>query len=292
MANERGVTVRTWEPKLEDCTLDVEDLPALLGPRTRLVAFGWASNAVGTINPVAEIVRHVHDAGAWTFVDAVHAAPHVAMDVRETGTDFLACSVYKFFGPHVGALYASSEVRSRLPALRIRPASDLFETGTGNHEGYAGTLAAVEYIASIGSGSRRRERLVSAMDAVRDYEMELYRRLVDGLEEIPGLRLYGLTDRKDFDRRTPTAALTLEGLDPAGIAERLGDEGIAVWNGDFYATGLVERLGRLSSGGVVRIGLTHYNTAAEVDRCVEVLARIADSAGSGPDRSPLAHAPA
>jgi cysteine desulfurase family protein (TIGR01976 family) len=281
LARERGLTVRTWEPRLEDCTLDVEDLPALLGRRTRLVAFGWASNAVGTINAVAEVVRHAHDAGAWTYVDAVHAAPHVAMDVRATGTDFLACSVYKFFGPHVGALYASEDVRSRLPTLKIRPASDQFETGTGNHEGYAGTLAAVDYIADIGGAEgSRRERVVRGMTAIRAYEMALYGRLVDGLEAIPGLRLYGITDRGSFGDRTPTAALTIAGLDPEAIATRLGDEGIAVWHGDFYATGLIERLGLLDGGGVVRIGLTHYNSAAEVDRLVEALARIAAGRGA------------
>ncbi|MCI0345827.1 MAG: cysteine desulfurase-like protein [Chloroflexi bacterium] len=291
LARERGLSVRTWEPRLGDCTLEFDDLDALLGPRTRLVAFGWASNAVGTINPVAEIVRRVHAAGAWTYVDAVHAAPHVAIDVAAAETDFLACSVYKFFGPHVGALYASRAVRSQLPTLKIRPAEDLFETGTGNHEGYAGTLAAVEYLAAVGgeasSGWTRRERLVSGLTAIREYEMALYRRLVDGLAAIPGLRIYGITDRGAFDRRTPTAALTLPGVDPATIAGRLGSKGIAVWDGDFYATGLIERLGLLEAGGVVRIGLTHYNTAAEVDRLVAALARIAESA-----RSPLAHATA
>ena len=283
LAAERGLTVRTWEPRLDDCTLDLHDLDKLLVPKTRLVAFGWASNAVGTINPVAEIVRRVHAAGAWTYVDAVHAAPHLAIDVAAVGTDFLACSVYKFFGPHVGALYASRSARERLPSLKIRPAEDRFETGTGNHEGYAGTLAAVDYIADLGavaggSGATRRARTVRGMTAIRAYEMELYRHLADGLESIPGLRLYGITERSAFDRRTPTAALTLAGRDPASVARALGDEGIAVWNGDFYATGLIERLGLLGSGGVVRIGLTHYNTAAEVDRVVAALARIAAGA--------------
>ena len=282
IARERGLVVRTWEPRLDDCTLDLAGLDALLGPRTRLVAFGWASNAVGTINPVAEIVRRVHAAGVWTYVDAVHAAPHLSLDVRAAGTDFLACSVYKFFGPHVGALYIRREVQTALPTLKIRPAEDRFETGTGNFEGYAGTLAAVDYLASIGGaagpGASRRARLVAAMGAIRAYEMDLYGHLVAGLEAIPGLRLYGITDRSAFDRRTPTVAFTLDGIDPATVAERLGDEGIAVWNGDFYATGLIERLGLLGSGGVVRVGLTHYNTSAEVDRLVDALGRIAGGA--------------
>jgi cysteine desulfurase family protein (TIGR01976 family) len=291
LARDRGLVVRTWEPRLADCTLDVADLDALLGPRTRLVAFGWASNAVGTINPVAEVVRRAHAAGAWTYVDAVHAAPHVSLDVVATGTDFLACSVYKFFGPHVGALYVRRDVQDRLTAYKVRPADDRFETGTGNFEGYAGTLAAVEYLASIagtvgvnGGGaasaaaSARRSRLVVAMGAIRAYEMDVYRHLVDGLDAIPGLRLHGITDRTAFDRRTPTAALTIDGIEPRLVAERLGDEDIAVWDGDFYAPGLIERLGLAGSGGVVRIGLTHYNTAAEVDQLVDALGRVAADA--------------
>ena len=289
LARERGLVLRTWEPRLADCTLDLDDLDDLLGPRTRLVAFGWASNAVGTINPVAEIVRRAHAAGAYTYVDAVHAAPHVTIDVQTTGTDFLACSVYKFFGPHVGALYVRRDVHAALPTLKIRPAEDHFETGTGNFEGYAGALAAVDYLATIGAdagpSASRRARLVAAMAAIRVYEMGLYRRLVDGLDAIRGVRVHGITDRASFEYRTPTAALTIAGLDPAAVAQRLGSEDIAVWNGDFYATGLIERLGLLDSGGVVRIGLTHYNTAAEVDRLLEALDRIAAESRSADSRT-------
>jgi cysteine desulfurase family protein (TIGR01976 family) len=285
IAADRGLVVRTVDIHDEDQTLDLDTLDAALGPRTKLVAVGWASNAVGTINPVAEIVRRAHAVGAWTYLDAVHAAPHLPLDVRAVGTDFLACSTYKFFGPHAGVLYGRAELLDQIPAYKLRPAEDRFETGTGNFEGLNGVTAAVEYLAGVGTAygdaaadASRRQRVVAGMTAIRAYEMDLYRRLVDGLEAIPGLTLYGITDRARFDERTPTAALRLEGIAPRAVAEALGAEGIAVWDGDFYATGLIERLGLLERGGVVRIGLTHYNTAAEVDRLVDALGRIAAAA--------------
>jgi cysteine desulfurase family protein (TIGR01976 family) len=287
IAADRGLVVRTVDIRTDDVTLDLDSLDAVLGPRTKLVAFGWASNAVGTINPVAEIVRRAHAVGAWTYVDAVHAAPHLALDVRAVDTDFLACSTYKFFGPHAGVVYGRHEVLERLPAYKLRPAYDRFETGTGNFEGLTGVTAAVEYLSDVGrayggaaTGATRREAVVAGMRAIRAYEMALFGRLMDGLEAIDGLTLYGITDRARFDDRTPTAALRLDGIAPRAVAEALGDEGIAVWDGDFYATGLIERLGLLDSGGVVRIGLTHYNTADEVDRLVDALRRIAAGAGS------------
>jgi cysteine desulfurase family protein (TIGR01976 family) len=285
IAADRGLVVRTVDIRDADATLDLDSLDAVLNSRTKLVAVGWASNAVGTINPVAEIVRRAHAVGAWTYLDAVHAAPHLPIDVRAVGTDFLACSTYKFFGPHAGVLYGRGELLDALPAYKLRPAEDRFETGTGNFEGLAGVTAAVEYLADVGSAygganpkASRRELVVAGMRAIRAYELDLYRRLVDGLEAIPGLRLYGITDRARFEERTPTAALTLDGIAPRAVAEALGREGIAVWDGDFYATGLMERLGLADRGGVVRIGLTHYNTAAEVDRLVEALGRIAAGA--------------
>jgi cysteine desulfurase family protein (TIGR01976 family) len=282
-ARDRGLTVRVWEPRLDDCTLDLADLDGLLGPRTKLVAVGWASNAVGTINPVAEIVRRAHAVGAWTYIDAVHAAPHLPIDVRAIDTDFLACSTYKFFGPHVGVLYGKAAILESLPTYKLVPAHDRFQTGTQNFEGLAGVIAAVDYLAAIGSthgaaaaSDSRGVRVHAAMAAIRAYEMELYRRLADGLEAIPGARLYGITDRARFADRTPTAALTLDGHAPRAIAEALGRDGIATWDGDFYATGLIQRLGLAESGGVVRIGLTHYNTADEIDRIVGALAGIAE----------------
>ena len=288
IAADRGLTVRTWEPRLDDCTLDLADLDGLLGPRTKVVAVGWASNAVGTINPVAEVVRRAHAAGAWTYVDAVHAAPHLPIDVRALGTDFLACSTYKFFGPHEGVVYGRRDILDALPTYKLTPAHDRFETGTQNHEGLAGVIAAVEYLADVGvshggasSSASLGQRVRAAMTAIRGYEMGLYRRLVDGLETIDGLSLYGITDRDRFSDRTPTAALTIDGHSPRAISEALGRDGIATWDGDFYATGLIERLGLATSGGVVRIGLTHYNTAEEVDRVVASIAGVAEATPVG-----------
>ncbi|MES2209189.1 MAG: cysteine desulfurase-like protein [Chloroflexota bacterium] len=281
MARDRDLVIRWWEPRLDDCTLHLEDLESVLSPRTRLVAAGWASNAVGTINPVAEIVALAHAAGAWAYVDAVHAAPHLAVDARAVGADFVACSVYKFFGPHVGAVYGRASVLEGLPTYKVRPSDSRFETGTGNFEGYAGARAAIGYLEDVGvmagaaAEATRRDRLLAAMAAIRAVEMTLYQRLHDGLAAIDGVRLFGITDSGRFDRRTPTAALTVAGVPSHDVATMLGAEGIAVWDGDFYATGLIERLGLADTGGIVRIGLTHYNTAAEVDRLLEALDRIA-----------------
>jgi cysteine desulfurase family protein (TIGR01976 family) len=290
-AADRGLTVRTVDIDPVDATLDLEAFDAALHGRPRLVAFGWASNAVGTINPVAELVRRAHEAGALTYVDAVHAAPHLPIDVQAVGTDLLACSAYKFFGPHVGVLYGRREVLDALPTYKLRPAYDRFETGTLNHEGIAGSLAAVEYIAGIGERygapyrgpfaaagmTGRRLDAHAGMAAVRAYEMPLFGRLLDGLASIDGVRLWGIADRARFPERTPTAAITLAGL-PAEVASRaLGERGIATWWGDFYAVGPIERLG-LEPDGVLRIGLTHYNTAAEVDRLLEELRDIARTA--------------
>ena len=231
-AADRGLSVRVWEPRLDDCTLDLADLDGLLGPRTKLVAVGWASNAVGTINPVAEIVRRVHAAGAWTYIDAVHAAPHLPIDVAAIDTDFLACSTYKFFGPHAGVLYGKGAILDALPSYKLEPAHDRFETGTQNHEALAGVTAAVEYLADIGvrfggadSAGGRGRAVHAAMTAIRDYEMGLYRRLVDGLEAIPGAAAVrhhrsGALRRSNADggthHRRPHAACDLGGARPRG----------------------------------------------------------------------------
>ncbi len=293
VARDRNLEVRVWEPRLEDCTLHLDDLEPLLNDRTRLVAVGWASNAVGTINPVAEVSRMAHAVGAWTYVDAVHAAPHLSIDARAVDADFVACSVYKFFGPHVGAVYGKADILERLPTYKVRPATHRFETGTGNFEGYAGSLAAVDYLAWVGErfggspdgteagrgGAGRRPELVAAMTAIRAYELDLYRHLARGLEAIPGIRIHGITDPASFERRTPTAAITISGVTPQAAAAALGADGIAVWDGDFYATSLIERLG-LAPDGVLRIGLTHYNTTDEVDRLLAGLERVASRQGT------------
>ena len=286
-AADRGITVRTVPIRPDDVTLDIEAYDRLLHGRPKLVAFGWASNAFGTINPVAELVRRAHEAGALTYVDAVHAAPHLPIDVQAVGTDFLACSAYKFFGPHVGVLYGRRAVLDSLPTYKLRPAHDRFETGTGNFEGYAGARAAVDYLAEVGRAygapdagrfahltPGRRRDAHAGMDAIRGYELGLFGRLLDGLEAIPGVRAWGVTDRTRMQERTPTAAITFARTSPEAAATALGRRGIATWWGDFYAVGPVESLG-LQPEGVLRIGLTHYNTADEVDRLLAELRQIA-----------------
>ncbi len=286
-AADRGITVHTVPIRPDDVTLDIEAFDRLLHGRPKLVAFGWASNAFGTINPVAELVRRAHEAGALTYVDAVHAAPHLPIDVQAVGTDFLACSAYKFFGPHVGVLYGRRAVLDSLPSYKLRPAHDRFETGTGNFEGYAGAGAAVEYIAEVGRSygspfadrfagmaAGRRRDAHAGMAAIRAYELGLFGRLLDGLEAIPGVRVWGITDRARVEERTPTAAVTLARTTPEAAATALGERGIATWWGDFYAVGPVESLG-LQPRGVLRIGLTHYNTPDEVDRLLAELRAIA-----------------
>lgn len=305
-AADRGLVVRTVDIHPEDGTLDLEGLEAVLGPRTRVVAVGYASNAIGTVNPVAEIVRRAHAVGAIAYVDAVHWAPHGLIDVVGLDADFLVCSAYKFFGPHVGVLYGKLEHLERLPAYKVRPAHDRWETGTGNFEGIVGAGAAVEYVAwlgrsfgraaaaeapagpgggrstdgggSVDASSSRRAAVVAGMEAIRAYELGLFRRLLDGLRAIPGVRLYGIADPARIGERAPTAALTIAGVHPRAAAEALGREGIATWDGDFYARALIERLGLAEAGGVLRAGLVHYNTAAEVDRFLDAVERLARAA--------------
>jgi cysteine desulfurase family protein (TIGR01976 family) len=280
---EKGVVIRTVEIDTKDCTLDMRDLEQQLNERTRLVAVGYASNAVGTINDVAEVVRLAHNVGAWVFVDAVHYAPHGSIDVRALDCDFLTCSAYKFFGPHVGILYGKREHLAFLQPYKVRPASDLvpscWETGTQNHEGLAGVVATIDYLAKLGrsvlsSVQNRREALVTAMKAIGQYERELSKRLVAGLLQIPGLTFYGITDPARFDWRTPTVAIRLADKTPEEVARALGDRAIFTWHGNFYALGLTEKLGVESKGGLLRIGLVHYNTVEEIDRFLEVLKQI------------------
>jgi cysteine desulfurase family protein (TIGR01976 family) len=287
MAADRGVTVRTVDIHEDDVTLDMEDLESKLNAHTKLVAVGYASNAVGTVNPVREIVARAHEVGAMTFVDAVAYAPHGPIDVQALDTDFLVCSAYKWFGPHVGALYGKREILDRLPVFKVRPAHDRWETGTANFEGLAGTLAATDYLRDVGrsygdvtgapasaEASERRRELVAGMVAIAEYERALVRRLIDGLEALPSVTIHGITDRGAFATRVPTVSVSIDGLRPRAAAEALGRLGIYAWDGDFYATSLIERLGKAEIGGVLRLGLVHYNTADEVDRTLDALARL------------------
>jgi cysteine desulfurase family protein (TIGR01976 family) len=291
---ERGAVVRTAEIRRDDCTLDLDDLESKLSPRTRLVAVGLASNAVGSINDVSWVARRAHEVGALVFVDAVHFGPHGAIDVQALDCDLLVCSAYKFFGPHLGILYGREELLDSLPTAKVRPAHDRWETGTQNHEGIVGTGAALEYLADVGDRygadsaeafaaagfGGRRLSLKAGMAAIRTYEQWLLRRLMAGLATLPGLRVYGITDEAAFDHRVPTVSFTLDGRTAREVATQLGRRGIFAWDGNMYAVELTQRLGLEPRGGFVRIGLVHYNTAAEVDRLLRELDTIAAEGGS------------
>ncbi|MDJ0690349.1 MAG: cysteine desulfurase-like protein [Xenococcaceae cyanobacterium MO_188.B32] len=280
---EKGVIIRTIGINPEDCTLDLAEFKRQINEQTKLVAVGYASNAVGTINNVAEIVKIAHAVDALVFIDAVHYAPHGLIDVKALDCDFLTCSAYKFFGPHVGILYSKREHLSRLRPYKVKPAPtnipDCWETGTQNFEGLAGVVATVKYLAELGyeilpSAENRRTAIVTAMKAINNYEQELCQHLVAGLLQIPGLTFYGISDPQRFAWRTPTVAIRLRGQTPYAVAKALGDRGIFTWHGNLYALGLTERLGIESSGGLVRIGLVHYNTVDEINRLLTALTEI------------------
>jgi len=274
-ARDAGARVRHIDIDAETFSLDEGSLDEVLNERTRLVAIGAASNMIGTINPVAAITERAHAVGALVFVDAVHHAPHDLIDVDAWGADFVACSAYKFFGPHVGILWGRRALLEELPVYKLRPASDglpdRWMTGTQNHEGIAGTVAAIDHIASLGAnGTSGRERIVSAFAAIREYEHGLSARLIEGLGEIDAVRIWGITDPARFDERVPTLSITHARHRPVEIARRLGEQGIFVWEGNYYALPLSEALG-LEPDGTVRIGLLHYNTVSEVERLLTAL---------------------
>jgi cysteine desulfurase family protein (TIGR01976 family) len=281
---ERGVVIRQVGIRESDCTLDLEDLKKKITAKTKLVAVGYASNAVGTINPVAEITKLAHAAGALMFIDAVHYAPHGPIDVRALDCDFLVCSPYKFFGPHMGTLYGKREHLLRFRPYKVRPAPDSlpdrWETGTQVQELIAGIGAAVDYLAELGrrcdpTAKDRRSALLAAYCATRQHEMALLSRLVQGLLAIPGLRFFGISDPKQFHQRCSTVSLRLTNYTPTEIATFLGERGIFTWDGNYYALNLTERLGVEAIGGLLRIGLVHYNTLEEVDRLLAALQDIA-----------------
>ena len=278
-AADAQATVRTWEFRRENCTLPLEDLEAMLGERTRLVALTHASNAVGTIPDVAGAIRLVRAKApnALVTIDAVHYTPHNPVDVQALGCDFLGCSAYKFCGPHLGILYGKYEHLDRLEAYKVRPSSakppGKWETGTQSFESIAGLRAALDYLAQLGPGTS--DDVHAAMRAVRKYELTLTGAFLTGAEQVPGLKIYGLTDPATIGARTPTFGVTLEGWHARQLAEKLGDEGIFVWDGHFYAVGVVDRLGLSDRGGLVRIGFAHYNTLEEVDRVLGALTALA-----------------
>ncbi len=279
-ARDAGAEVRWLDFDPDDgCRLETETIDTLIDERTRLVAMTHASNAVGTITDPKPVIDAAHAVGALTYIDAVHYSPHGLVDVAALGTDFLAASAYKFFGPHTGCLYGRSEVLDAVDAYKIRAAPDTspdkWETGTQSFESLAGVAAAVDYIASLGEGDTRRDQLRSAMDQIGVYERSLSERFLGGIADIPGVTLYG---RNAADGRTPTFAISVDGTHPHAVAEALGDQGIFVWSGDYYAVEVMSRLGVADTGGLVRIGFAHYNTAEEADR---VLGSLTGLAGAG-----------
>jgi cysteine desulfurase family protein (TIGR01976 family) len=281
-AEDAGAAVRWVDLREEDVTLDLDSFDAELSERTRVVAITLASNAVGTITPAAELVRRVRErTEAIVVCDGVHLAQHRGIDVRALGADLVAVSPYKIFGPHLGILFGRRELLSSLKPYKVRPASDeppfAFETGTQNHEGYAGWVAAVAYLAglSAGGGDRRASVADAFARSIVPWEAELSRRFLEGVREIPGVRLYGVAEPGRVDERTPTFAVRVGEQHPAETAKALAERGIFVWDGHYYALELMERLGLQETGGAVRIGFTHYHTPAEVDRVLEELAALA-----------------
>jgi cysteine desulfurase family protein (TIGR01976 family) len=282
LAEDRALTVRWLELAPDGATLDLDGLDDVLGPRTKVVAVGLASNALGTITDVGRVIEAAHAVGAIAYVDAVHAAPHLPIDVATLQADLLVCSPYKFFGPHLGMLYGRAELLESLGAYRVRPVGATspgkWETGTQNHEALAGLLGTFDYLERLGgaygeAGDRneRRGRLRAAMSAIHAHERDLSLGTLDRLLTVPSLRLHGIADPARVGERVPTFSFTLEGRSPRAIAEHLASRGISAWDGDFYAWELVRALGLDDAGGLLRIGLMHYNTLDEVDRLVEAL---------------------
>ena len=281
---ERGVSIRMVEIHEADCTLDMDDLARKITDRTKLVAVGYASNAVGTINDVKKIIQLAHERGAMAYIDAVHYAPHGPIDVRALDCDFLVCSTYKFFGPHMGVLYGKREHLQRLEPYKVRANTNAipnrWEWGTLNHECIAGITACVDYLADLGrrvnpSASDRRAAMLVAYEAIQKHERELMESLIRGLVAIPGLKLYGISDSKRFDQRCPTLAVRIKGHTPLELATRLGERGFFTWDGNYYALNLTERLDVEKDGGFLRIGLAHYNTAEESERFLAALRKVA-----------------
>lgn len=281
---EKGMVIRAVDIRASDCTLDLEDLKRKLSAKTKVVAVGYASNMVGTINPVTEITRLAREAGALMFIDAVHYAPHGLIDVKALDCDFLACSPYKFFGPHMGTLYGKKEHLERFKPYKVRPATNVspecWETGTQVHELIAGIGAAVDYIAELGqrcdgAAKTRREALAAAYRSTVPYERALLEKLLDGLESLPGIEIFGIADRGRFGERCSTISFRMGEHNPTEIAAFLGERGLFTWDGNFYALNLSERLGVEQKGGVLRVGLVHYNTAEEVGRLLAALREFA-----------------
>lgn len=282
-ARDAGATLKYIDFHRSDCSLNLEQFRQAIGPKTKLVAVGCASNATGGVNPVRDIASWAHQAGALVFLDAVHYAPHRLVDVQALGCDFLACSAYKFFGPHTGILWGKRELMEQLTAYKVRPASDSLPgkwmTGTQSHESLAGVLAGIEYLTDLGrmvagnDSLDRRAALREAYVAIEEYERKLVERLLQGLAQIGEIKVWGVTDPAQFDRRVATVSLTHDRYSSAELAERLGRQGIFAWHGNYYALQLSEQLGH-EPAGMLRLGMVHYNTVAEVERVLRALEEV------------------
>ncbi|MGR5236942.1 cysteine desulfurase-like protein [Vibrio alfacsensis] len=280
-ADDKGVVVHQVRINEDDCTLDLAHLQSLLSDKTRLVAMTYASNTTGSLVDMHRVVEMAHQAGAQVYVDAVHYAPHHLVDVQSLGCDFLVCSAYKFFGPHVGIAYVADQWLHSIKPYKVEPATNIgpgrFETGTQSFEGLAGVTAAVAYLAQFGDADLSlRQRLEQSYALYNQHEQQLSEHFLQRLGALDGVKLYGINDESS-QLRTPTFALTFDKYSPEFIAKTLGENNICVWNGHFYALGLVRQLGLDESGGVVRIGCMHYNTTAEIDMLFDVLERILDA---------------
>jgi len=292
IAEDRGCKLTWVDFDVEDYTLKLDEFQKALEHKPKIVAFGYASNATGTINPVRKLSKLAKEAGALVYIDAVQYAPHGPIDVQNIGCDFLVCSAYKFFGPHVGILYGKQELLEGLKAYKVRPAPSeppgKWMTGTQNHEGIAGVLGALEHFEWLADQfgdvqtrslaaegvTGRRLKLVAAMTALRAYEFELSRALIEAISAVPGTHIHGITDMKRLDERVPTVSFTLEGKHPLEIAEALSKAGFYVWDGNYYALAVTQRLGVEANGGMVRVGGVHYNTLDEVARFGQALHKI------------------
>ena len=287
MAQDNGLKIKWLDFNKETYQYDASELEKLISPHTCLLAVNYASNAIGTINDIRKLCAIAHEYDILVYVDAVQYVPHAPTDVQALNCDFLVCSAYKFFGPHQGILWGKLDLLEKLPAYKVRPADNnspgKFETGTQSHEGQAGTLGALEYLMNLGKTSNIKNQtnyndlsnnsrhLHAAMDIIREYEKDLSIQLISGLQTIKGIKIHGITDPEKVEQRVPTVAFVKEGIHPAKIAERLASENVFVWDGHYYAVEVLNHLGLLDKGGMVRIGAVHYNSPEEINTALNLI---------------------
>lgn len=282
-ARDRHANIRYVDVNLADCTLDENHFANQLSSKTKLVAFTCASNSIGSKTEIKRLVHQAQQVGAMTYLDATHYAPHERLSVQDWGADFVACSAYKFYGPHIGMVWARKKWLEEIRPYKLRPSPDTYPaswmTGTQNHPCIAGVTEAIEYLADIGREFRgdkqlnRPAALDVAYENIRSHEQKLIWQLIEGLQSIRGIHVQGIVDRNRQDQRVPTLAFHADRFTSAELAERLGEAGVYAWHGNYYALQLSEQL-KMEPAGMLRLGIMHYNTASEVERCLETLATI------------------